>query len=786
MKIKSITHKFGEYDGWLKQRFNDCFVQISNDTTLQIKSTVKDVARALLGQVPEDIEELVKKFLKPPQDVTDYQKYAFGYEDPVLGQVPGAIEEDLALREYIGKYPKHWEVVVKAIGLVRQRGRHPCAYIISDIPVSNFIPLTKVGEHIVSSFTMGSVEAAGGLKMDFLKVNSINDIQNTISLIQKRNNFKKKTYYIDNKRVPFIRTLPLKNGEISDIWDLPEDQDVYKDICEGRTETVFQFNTNGARKWLKYFNYIKKEENGIVYRGLSNIEDLSLFNALNRKGPLDYYMEDENGDKHNMLVEFTRRARGEAIIDPSDTLKILIPETGGIIVYQEQLQKIFQIVGDTTLEAADEFRVHISKKKGVENDKRVFMKGATEKYGEEQALDLWARLESFANYGFNKSHAVCYSVISYACAYLKHHYPLEWWCAVLGNADKDEINETFWPHCGHLIDLPDVNLSEDKFSIQNEKIRAPLTLLLGVGEGAHKQLCAGRPYKDIDDFCQKIEQWKKDRATPVLDAEGNPVYKEVKKPGKRKTKLAIGKYPGRLVSPVSDPEELEKVPKMRMGSNALNKTVVSNLITAQTMDSLFPPEFTLTDKIDAYLEAAAKASGNKKAKPNEAFYDTTGISQYLVRKKILPSFPDSAIKYIRDERLVKIHNRNCWVISSEETYTFASFEDINNINNLDPWPGLSDGLTVAVAAYIIDEKKFTWSGKEACEYLFDIDGSKFSCVKWADKKEKKLTGVHSLSLVGSVVVCVLNKWKAEKPFSIRNMYLIKGSLEDSKNEGSSD
>ena len=375
---------------------------------------------------------------------------------------------------------------------------HNCAFCITDGPIADFIPLTRVGDEVVTAYTAKSVEATGGLKMDFLVVNSLNDIRDCIQMIQDRHGGRiKEAMKIDKKRVPGQRIVPLPSGDYTDIWDLPEDQDVFRDFCEGRTETVFQFNTPGMQGWLHEFNHVKgTDPDGKVRKALDGIESIAALTALDRPGPLDYFVDDGEGGRHNMLVEYARRARGDKGVGNLPILDKLLPDTYGVIVYQEQLQRIFQHVGQTTAEEADDFRVHISKKQvsKVIKDRVVFDRGAIPMLGEEQAKKLWDSMEVFANYGFNKSHAVCYVIISYACAWLKHHYPLEWWTSVLRNANKNEINDTFWRFCGKLIDLPDVNLSESQFEIRNERIQAPVTLPhAGARGGASSADCAARP-----------------------------------------------------------------------------------------------------------------------------------------------------------------------------------------------------------------------------------------------------------------------------------------------------
>lgn len=128
---------------------------------------------------------------------------------------------------------------------------HNSAYLIANEPVSNFIPLTTVSNVKVTQYDMRAVEQSGGVKMDYLVINSLNDIRDCIKMVQEKNGciFGGKSVQIDGKLVPRCRVVAL-NGIMHDIWDLPEDSAVFEDICRGRTETVFQFNTKSAKQWL--------------------------------------------------------------------------------------------------------------------------------------------------------------------------------------------------------------------------------------------------------------------------------------------------------------------------------------------------------------------------------------------------------------------------------------------------------------------------------------------------------------------------------------------------------
>jgi hypothetical protein len=194
------------------------------------------------------------------------------------------------------------------------------------------------------------------------------------------------------------------NGQLYDIWNLPEDQSVYREISEGKTETVFQFHPPSARRWLKYFDF----ERGNGRKGLASINDLSTFTALDRPGGLDSFVEDGRGGKHNMMVEYAHRLRGgKPNGDPelNAALYELVPETMGILCFQESLTRVYQILGGTTGAEADEFRVHISKKQmaKVEKDKAIFMRGAVERLGVSVSEKLWVNMDAWSRYGFNKS-----------------------------------------------------------------------------------------------------------------------------------------------------------------------------------------------------------------------------------------------------------------------------------------------------------------------------------------------------------------------------------------------
>lgn len=775
----------GVVRGWLHERFGDHVAQISVDTTLKLKSAVKDVSRAMRGHVPPELEIWTKKFIMPPQGVNDID-HVLGY-DADEGHVQGSIEYDEVLQDYVRKYPDDWEIVKKSLGLARQKSRHACAYVIANRPIEEFIPLTTVSEVRVTAYTAPSVEAVGGLKMDFLVINSLNDIGDAIQMIQKRAGLPEDAFAedraINGLRVPGYRVVPIKTGlkglyEYADIWDLPADQAVFADVACGRTETVFQFNTPGAIQWLQHFGNKKPSGNYAI----DSIESMAAFTALDRPGPLDIDVSNPDGTgKHNMLVEYARRARGAT---PSpDVLAVfdqLIPETYGVMVYQEQLQKIYQVLTGCSGADAEEFRSNVAKKKKklVEAAYTPFIEAASKQIGRESAEAAWQFFITWAKYGFNKSHAVCYSVIGYACAYLKHHYPLEWWTAVLRNAAKNEVAEKFWKHAGHLIDLPDVKCSGENFEIQGDRIRAPVSLLKGIGKKAHVQITAGAPYTDIADFCEKIEAYRV--------ATGKYVMKKKTKKDKTQPKV-LDEKTGKMTFP--DIEVEEEV--FKKGTSALNRKVVQTLIISGAMDSLFPSEMHLGEQLVEFERVLCEKTGQKTVKVDAKLWDVGPLKRYQMRKAVLPIYGADLTGMTADSELNKNFQRHgsgdltfLWVPPKSSrlvTLDVATAEQVEGLQRAD----MSDGqpIQVAVVAHVDDTRTFRFGeeSREACELTLDIEGARFKFMKWAGK-DINLPSQFKEQLKGAIAIVVLNKYKPDRPFVADDIFMVQPPLDHDDSE----
>lgn len=776
-----LVNKLDPTKGWLPEKFGECFAQISTDHKLHPKGAIKDVFRAKFGRVPEEIEQICKQIPMTPQG-TDDTVFVYGqYDDEGVLIVPGIIETSEVLKGFIKKYPEEWESVEQVLGLTRQKSRHASAFVISDTPISDTCPTMILDNIRCTQYTAKSVEASGLLKFDFLKLKSALDVQKAIGLIQKTESGTDwtKDFQIDGEKTPGHMVIPF-GGQKYSIWNIPDDYSVYNSLCEGQTETVFQLNTVSATRMLKYFDYqISKTESGMPIKALNSINSLAAFTALDRPGPLDAFVTDTNGSSHNMLVEYANRAKGGAGIGRIKVLDELCPETFGVLVYQEQLTKIFRELGGATAIQAENFRGHVSKKEPtlIQKDKILFMNGAVQKLGAEEAEKVWGLMETFGRYGFNKSHAVCYMKLGYATAFLKHHFPLQWWCAVLQNAKRDKVTEEFWKYCKKYVNMPSIKNCSNNFQIQGDRIIAPLWLLGGVGEKAQEQISEYAPYKDLEDFCNKMEEHKR------------------KHPKTKK----VTQEDGSVVEEKCD------------GRSAVDKRVTNALIISGAMDELFPEykeypldgqvhklKLSLGEKIELFEETQAKAKKKKIKKIDNVLTNITDLERFQYAKQIMPVYVEDLRPLAMMSKTIKhpekIFERDgdalyrIKIASLEDGKKFELVEDGRMINMYDTMlvPGQWDSTRSAIG-YIVSQEFFDYSNgsRQACKFVIDIDGYQFEKVKWPPYDGGKLGTLYTDPLEGSVVL-VTFKEKPGNPLDLGSIVVIQPSLKsqkkDSKNE----
>ncbi len=356
-------------------------------------------------------------------------------------------------------------------GSVRQVGVHACGIIIGKDDLENYIPLSiaKEAKLFVTQYDGKHVEDVGMLKMDFLGLK-------TLSIIKE-----------------VIENVKLSKGITLDVDNLPlDDKLTYELFSKGETTAIFQFESDGMKKYLKQLKP-------------NRLEDLIAMNALYRPGPMDY------------IPSFVDRKHGrEKIKYDVPGMEEYLSETYGITVYQEQVMLLSRKLAGFTKGMADSLRKGMGKKNKalIDELKPKFIDGcAKNNISEEKAEKIWKDWEAFASYAFNKSHSTCYAYIAYQTAYLKAHYPAEFMAAVLSRNLNDIKKVSFFmdecKRMGLQVLGPDVNESFLRFTVNKKgAIRFGLAAIKGVGGAAVENIIAEREnngtYNDIYNFFERV------------------------------------------------------------------------------------------------------------------------------------------------------------------------------------------------------------------------------------------------------------------------------------------
>lgn len=430
--------------------------QIATFGTLKAKAVVKDVARVL--DIPYEEANAICKLI--PDDPKMNLTKAFEQE-PKLTE----------LEEKGGIYKQLFDISRRLEGLNRHTSTHAAGVVIGQEPLIKYVPLCcdpKTGA-ISTQYTMDQIEPCGLVKMDFLGLKTLTLIKHTVDLIHKTN----------------------PSFDINKIDE--EDPKTFDMLCKGDSACIFQFESAGMQKILREAQP-------------HNIEDLVALNALYRPGPMAYipqYIDCKLGKKP---IEYA---------DPE--LEPVLKNTYGVIVYQEQVMQVAQIIAGYTLGEADILRRIMGKKKVYELEKQKvkFVAGALKKGRTEQhAIDIFDMLAPFAQYGFNKSHAVAYSVVAYQTAFLKANYPSEFLAANLTNEinspDKFQEYLALTKVMGIKLLPPDVNYSDVHFNVVNNDIVYGLSGIKNVGEGVMRSIIEERekngPYTSFINFLSRQEE----------------------------------------------------------------------------------------------------------------------------------------------------------------------------------------------------------------------------------------------------------------------------------------
>lgn len=435
----------------------DRVAQIITFGTMAARAAIRDVGRAL--DIPYgDVDRLAKMI---PTELGVSIERALEIS-PELMQ---AYQNDTTARKIVD--------MARAVeGMPRHASIHAAGVVIGKEPLTSILPLQKTPEgNVVTQFTKETVEDIGLLKMDILGLRTLTVIDRALDIIEKTRGIK-----IDLENIPL------------------DDAAVYELLTQGNTIGVFQLESDGLRRILREMKPTR-------------FEDLIAAIALYRPGPLG----------SGMVEDFIKCKNGYQEIEYiHPLLENILKETYGVMLYQEQVMRVAGDLAGFSMGEADMLRRAMGKKKpeelAAQRDK--FIEGAARcnNIDRKTATRLFDIMESFAGYGFNKSHSAAYALISYETAYLKTHYPVEYMCAFLSSVIDNQDRVVFYlKECQKLqipVLPPDINESYENFTVTGGKIRFGLGAIKNVGINAVTNIVENRkqgPFTSLFEFCQRVD-----------------------------------------------------------------------------------------------------------------------------------------------------------------------------------------------------------------------------------------------------------------------------------------
>ena len=447
-----------------KKYSKDCVAQIITFGSFQARAALRDVGRVL--QIPyEQVDKLCK--LIP-----------FNPANPIT--LSEAIKTEKQLSDSIKNNPvisKLFHISQNLEGLLRHASTHAAGLVISDTPLMQILPLYRDprSNFPVTQFSMKYVEKIGLIKFDFLGLKTLTVIEKTCKILNEKN-----------------ININLHNLELND-------EKTFELLKEGKTIGVFQFDGKGMRETL-------------VQVKPDRFEDLIAIVSLYRPGPMD-----------NIPLYVRRKNSKEQIEYIHEDLSEILDETYGIMVYQEQVMQIVQKLAGFSLSKADLLRRAMGKKikEEMEAQKQNFISGCQNNNIQvEKAETLFNEIEKFAGYGFNKSHAAAYAMVSYQTAYLKAHYPIEFFCALMeceiNNIEKLSVFSKEIKNLGYKIFHPDLNNSYETFKVKYDQqgksigILYALGAIKNVGENSVREIVKERNlngnFESLINFLKRIDK----------------------------------------------------------------------------------------------------------------------------------------------------------------------------------------------------------------------------------------------------------------------------------------
>src|SRR5918996_1785629 len=452
----------GEVLEYVRARYGrESVGQIITFGTMKARAAFRDVARTLRVEMGE-VDRLTKAIPSGPAVAWTLPEAA-----ERTPELRAAVEQDDRIRKVV-------DLGARIEGLARHSSVHAAGVVIAPGPLTDYVPVCIAPQDqdaIITQYDMVGLEKVGMLKIDLLGLKTLTVIHDAVEMVRER------------------------HGTAVDVDNLDlESPEVYALLRSGRTAGVFQFESPLATDCLRNMK-------------CDRFDDLVAANALLRPGPLDTGMH---------LVFINRKLGREPVRYPHPELREVLEPTYGVITYQEQVMRIANILAGYSLAEADVLRKAVGKKirELIQEDLERFVARAVARGHDRRAIeDIAAQIETFGRYGFNKSHAVAYSILSYQTAWLKTYYPAEFMAALLSSEIGDTekvvtyINEA--KELGLEVLAPDVNESGFKFTVVGDRrIRFGLGAIKNVGEGAIASIIAGReqgPYHTVADLVERID-----------------------------------------------------------------------------------------------------------------------------------------------------------------------------------------------------------------------------------------------------------------------------------------
>ncbi len=430
----------------------DHVAQIVTFGTMAARAAIRDVGRVL--GLPYSTVDAVSKQIPRELDIT----------------IDKALRKNAELRKMYESDPKIKELVdlAKAVeGMPRHASKHAAGVVITDKPVSEYVPLAKNDDSVVTQYTMTTIEELGLLKMDFLGLRTLTVIDDCAKAVRER----EPSFSIEN--------IPL------------DDEKTYDLFRSGETYGVFQCESAGLRRVLARLKP-------------NNLEDIIAVISLYRPGPMD-----------SIDTYIKNRHNPENVKYKTEMLRPILEVTNGCMVYQEQVMEIFRSLAGYSLGRADIVRRAMSKKKHdvMEKERTTFVEGCGKNgISKETANSIFDDMTSFASYAFNKSHSAAYALVAYQTAYLKCHHPAEFMAALMTSVidwtDKVTMYISECNRMGIEVLRPDVNFSRAQFTTDFGKIRFGLLAVKNLGrnfiDAIYKERCLNGKYTSFYDFVKRV------------------------------------------------------------------------------------------------------------------------------------------------------------------------------------------------------------------------------------------------------------------------------------------